>query len=646
MRLIFRPLFTIAALSTFALPASAQWAPGGARVSDGSTYWVSACPSGQGGVFIGWQGWLDESDVDLNIFCHKLDAGGVRSPSFGVNGLRVTSMPGDQFLLCVVSDGAGGAFLVYGESDIYAQHVLANGSVAPGWPVGGVPVCVATGTQRDPVAFADPSGGLFLFWSDERLYPTSDQYMLRLGPDGNPAPGWPVNGRPVVGPSKSRGGPWAVGDGLGGYYFAWMENPGPPGAGSDVRLVRLTANGDVHPGWASTGNLVASGRGCRGVASDGYDGVYLLSLTFADSYGNEKNYYVHRFTGTGGIYPGWPTGGSLMCSAPVFRYGVQIISDQQGGAMLQWEDNRDPVVGQSVYAIRVGPDGNRAPGWPVDGQRVSNLNGFEEVSTMVADGAGGAYLAYNWDSPGYTAKLQHLKSDGTIAPGWPASGSILGPSAHWPSVVSDGSGGAIVAWYDNNDNHPYAQRYVSDGIVATQLALASSEAYSDRVTLVWQGVNAGSLGATVSRREENGAWRSLGAAQRDGTDRLRFEDTTVAPGTRYAYRLGWNEEGTLQSSAESWIDVPAAAKLALEGLRPNPAVGPIQVRFSLASGEAANLDLLDLAGRRVASREVGSLGAGSHLVRLDGGGRVAPGVYWVRLRTAARQLLARAVVMR
>jgi hypothetical protein len=40
---------------------------------------------------------------------------------------------------------------------------------------------------------------------------------------------------------------------------------------------------------------------------------------------------------------------------------------------------------------------------------------------------------------------------------------------------------------------------------------------------------------------------------------------------------------------------------------------------------------VDVSGRRILGRDVGSLGAGRHRVNLAEGRRVAPGLYWVRL---------------
>ena len=120
----------------------------------------------------------------------------------------------------------------------------------------------------------------------------------------------------------------------------------------------------------------------------------------------------------------------------------------------------------------------------------------------------------------------------------------------------------------------------------------------------------------------------------------------MVAGTRYAYRLGYVDGGAEQFTAETWVDVPKLAVFALEGARPNPAVRTLNVSLSLRDESPATLSVLDVAGRAVLSREVGSLGAGRHTVALDLGANAAPGIYWLRLRQSGRALLARAAVIR
>ena len=71
------------------------------------------------------------------------------------------------------------------------------------------------------------------------------------------------------------------------------------------------------------------------------------------------------------------------------------------------------------------------------------------------------------------------------------------------------------------------------------------------------------------------------------------------------------------------------------------------MRFKLPSATPASLELLDIAGRRIVTREVGSLGAGrSTELDLGAGQRLAPGLYLVRLRQGANTSVARVAVLR
>jgi hypothetical protein len=77
-------------------------------------------------------------------------------------------------------------------------------------------------------------------------------------------------------------------------------------------------------------------------------------------------------------------------------------------------------------------------------------------------------------------------------------------------------------------------------------------------------------------------------------------------------------------------DPPAA--LALLGAQPNPARQELIVSYSLAaSGARGTLELLDLAGRRVAWRDLSGESAGRHQVELLERAALRPGVYMIRL---------------
>src|SRR5262249_19780443 len=105
-----------------------------------------------------------------------------------------------------------------------------------------------------------------------------------------------------------------------------------------------------------------------------------------------------------------------------------------------------------------------------------------------------------------------------------------------------------------------------------------------------------------------------------------------------ALDVNGNESGFALVTPAQTTDVGGSGPVAfaLDGARPNPAsASGLQVAFALPTGASARLDLLDVTGRRVVVREVGSLGAGRHTVNLAEGQWVAPGRYWVRLTQAA-----------
>jgi hypothetical protein len=94
------------------------------------------------------------------------------------------------------------------------------------------------------------------------------------------------------------------------------------------------------------------------------------------------------------------------------------------------------------------------------------------------------------------------------------------------------------------------------------------------------------------------------------------------------------------------LDPPIASTLGLEGASPNPASGPLAIAFTLPDGGPARLEVFDLAGRKIASRDVGGLGAGRHVVELAQGRTLAPGLYLVKLTRGTEARSAKVAVMR
>jgi subtilisin family serine protease len=78
---------------------------------------------------------------------------------------------------------------------------------------------------------------------------------------------------------------------------------------------------------------------------------------------------------------------------------------------------------------------------------------------------------------------------------------------------------------------------------------------------------------------------------------------------------------------------------------PNPARGEVEIAFDLAASEAVTFDILDVAGRVVATLPARDWAAGSWQtrwnLRADDGGCVPAGVYWVRMSLAGGREVGR-----
>jgi sugar lactone lactonase YvrE len=98
------------------------------------------------------------------------------------------------------------------------------------------------------------------------------------------------------------------------------------------------------------------------------------------------------------------------------------------------------------------------------------------------------------------------------------------------------------------------------------------------------------------------------------------------------------------SSGTTGVAPEGPLAFALERVRPNPSRGgSLRVECTLAAADRAAVELLDVAGRVVASREL--TGTGRHTVDLAAGRRLPPGLYMLRLEQAGQSRTQRVVVL-
>jgi hypothetical protein len=175
----------------------------------------------------------------------------------------------------------------------------------------------------------------------------------------------------------------------------------------------------------------------------------------------------------------------------------------------------------------------------------------------------------------------------------------------------------------------------------TALSLVGTKVRNGTVTLTWYGEASAGAASRVERRVAGGAWVERGQTRADATGLFLFEESGVPPG-RYVYRLEVLEGEGAGLSLETPVEVPSFA-FALNGASTDPSGAGLRVSYSLASAEQARLEVLDVAGRIVAARDL--QGPGPAEVQV-GGRNLASGVYMVRLSQGGATATAKAVLRR
>src|SRR5262249_31819362 len=150
-------------------------------------------------------------------------------------GLRVSTGAGAQTLPALATDGADGLLVTWCDlrsptGDIYAQRIDAAGSVATGWPAGGLAVCADPGSQYEPAILADGVGGAYVAWEDYRTADQADVYASRITAAGQRAEGWGADGVLVCGAQGEQFSVALQSSGPGGPIATWLDTRSGAGA--------------------------------------------------------------------------------------------------------------------------------------------------------------------------------------------------------------------------------------------------------------------------------------------------------------------------------------------------------------------------------------------------------------------------------
>lgn len=612
-----------------------------------STGFQTVIPDG-GGAIVAWS---DARNGNLDCFATKLDAAGDFVSGWDGHGNPIAVQPpldSSQVVTTAVTDNAGGLFATYlnvdpqfdNHHDGYLQHVTSSGATAGGYPAGGKKL--VSGSVGTLGMLADGAGGVFFAWSSPS---GSTIRVKRLDASGVETGGWPAGGLDTGIPDQASGEPAL--DGTGGLYGAWAT-------GNTIQALRINASGP-ETGWTAGGLVIYTSVDPFAEAPN----PRIVRLSSGDALvawddPNTGKVMVQRVTAGGAVHASWPAGGLAVSSGTDPQELPDLVADGVGGAFVSWrEGSIFPIPSFKVFVQRVTATGAISSGWPAAGVPVSTGATAFFPSNMIGDGSTGVLIAWVDIASGFgDIFAQHILGTGVTDPAWAAEGKPVCDAAgdqSLPRIATDGANGAIVTWQDFTDtNNPilHVGRILADGTVSALASLVEATAEPGRVSLHWYTPDGSVMRATVERSEAGGEFVARGEVMADGSGHLLFEDNDVTPGATYQYRLAVVDGGAIVHLGQVTIRVPTSLAFGIEGIRPNPAGGELSVSFALASASAARLELLDVAGRRVLFREVGSLGPGQHVLRLDEAKGLPAGIYSVRLVQGTREMVARAAIVR
>lgn len=327
--------------------------------------------------------------------------------------------------------------------------------------------------------------------------------LLLCLPASTACASWATDGNPVVGSASSPTSPVILPSVNGSVFLAWID--GRSGYNTDIRASLWTTAGLPTTGWIRDGSLVTNITCAKYESCAVPDGTGGAILAWSDDRcTGARQIYARRVAMAGPAAAGWPEHGVRLAATTANQFTPAVCSDGAGGAFVAWQDLR--AADADIYLQHVDGAGAVARGWPSAGLAVAVAPGTQAQPVLVRDAGGGVFVAWQDRRAGnHDVYLQHVTGEGTLAPGWTASGvAIVAPGDQGaPSMIPDGTGGVFLAWQDHrgSDWDIYALRVQGNATLAPgwsangnavcqasgdQLAVRAAADGAGGAFLVWQ----------------------------------------------------------------------------------------------------------------------------------------------------------------
>jgi len=395
----------------------------------------------KGGAIITWVDYRGDvqNSAKGDIYLQRIN--GALNSLWIQNGIGICLEQEDQGSVSIAEGGASSAILTWndfrnGDRDIYAQKVDSSGNIL--WATDGIAVCQKAGEQQDAKLISDGAGGAIIVWQDSVLN-DFNIYAQRISNTGTEL--WTSGGVAVCSATFHQLNPRLEPDGSGGAIITWQDKRG--GVDYDIYAQRVNSSGTMQ--WTANGIVIASNVGTQSNPKIEPDGSGGAIIAWQDKRSGNYDIYAQRVNGSGVVQ--WTANGVTVCSATGSQSGVDMTSNASLiGAVITWKDERSGI--SDIYAQKINLSG--APQWTANGIAIATNPAVEQKPNIDSDGNGNSFIVWqdssadNWDI--FTSKID---MNGTIL--WKKPVAVTFDSQTNPKNVADGTGGCIYAWQDKRN---------------------------------------------------------------------------------------------------------------------------------------------------------------------------------------------------
>ncbi|MFO7446735.1 MAG: hypothetical protein R6W90_10230 [Ignavibacteriaceae bacterium] len=511
------------------------------------------------------------------IFCGGSFAQWVNNPSLNTRLVVDAVAPVN---ISSVEDLKGGAFIVWEENnatfqdEVFFLHVDGNGKVS--FRADGKKISNNFGAKSNPVAAFNTPNTAVVVYKDFTYRESGDLFIQKVLNNGNLL--WGESGVRLTATDNELSAYSASSDMNGNVYVSYlsrsvnldkefqlsMQKIDPSGKiifntggvtvySSDNSITQPDIVTDENGGavlfWLENRDnksviyaqrIDSTGKGTWGTKPMNISGIAKSVISFsakATDYGSiyvawqlqntDKDIYHQLISTSGNIM--WNAGGLLATDQKGDQVNPQVLTEDST-IILSWTNEIDND--RNVFIQKYNQQGNTF--WGNEGFPVINLNGAQFGQKLISDGKGGAIVAWidrRVDSVRGNIYAQRITSAGKTA--WNESAIPVAFSDNteksYLSVVSDKRGGAIFIFRDKRDGKGeiYGQKIFNTGTYVSQIIGFSAETRNDSVKISWYSAN--EMGETqydIERTTQSDssstAWELIGTVYSDGESAANF----------------------------------------------------------------------------------------------------------------------------